>query len=236
MANDIIFYGDVAGDADITPTSEAAGYEKGFSHDFTPSTVLRASGVQQDILYDFGAKKALEGLAYFGTNIIAGDTTFKIKAGDTVGVVDEDEALTKAGKGFLPFTWDYRYYKIISLKAAGTSDFGKIMLFENAYTLDKMYNRGWRERLAPFFAEINGDYGQGQRTFDHQLRIFRNLFFEFIADSQKVLFDETISKMTDVAYYKESLDEIFYGWLSFTNIENAFITLWHLMANFMEKR
>lgn len=236
--SDLVLHTDIIKDATMTVSTETAGYEKEYLTDYSPGNTWRSTAITVTyITLDFGAAVTLKGTSYFGTNMVAGDTTFDFECStDNFATTAFTEALTKTAKGHKEVNWTYRYfrYKIVKVLPATYIEIGKMRLHSGAFTLTRNMNRGWDEYKLKVFSAVKGDYGQGQRTLRYKKQIFKNMVFEFTADADKIIFDETISADPEISYYNDGHDEIYYGWMKFPNIRNRFIDLWDITGNFEE--
>lgn len=220
-----------------TATTEAAEHEieKVFNH--SPGSTWRSTVITVTrIEIDLGSPKNIKGVAYFGTNIEAGDTQFDLEGGVAAVTNDFSVALTKDTKGYKEVNETYRYWALEITKAAGTYiEIGKFMLCLGALTATRNMNRGWKEKKRTVFTEVTSKkYGWGARTANSTKQIFKNMFFEFVDNADKVIYDEIISADPESAYYNDLHDKVYFGWFRFPDIGNKFIDLWNIPASFEE--
>lgn len=235
-----IFYGDIAPTASISVTTEESTFEKEKLIDNSPSNKYRSTAITlQKLIFDFTSAVTITGTAYFGTNIVSGDTTFNFRAGAGTPPSTETDALEKAAKGYLDgFSYNYRYFSQEIVKASGTYiEEGKIMLCTGVFDLTtaRQENWGFINSKVAIFDKKAGQYGQIFKTFRYIAQQYE-FEFESMGDTQKELFDETIRVEPYVALYDDVKDEIFFGTMEFGKALGMGNNLWNMTANFLEAK
>lgn len=195
----------------VVTGGETTTYEKEFAVDNSPASKWRTTALTGNILFDLGSAVNIKAVFAGGTNIISGDTTWKIRAGTTSDTEDYNAGLTKAIKSYLEIDQTYRYWKFDFVGIGGSyREFGKLALFGGLYEFPWNYRWEYQAGNEEGNNVINGYNGSIKKIHKYQ-RAIRTLNFERMGKAQYQFFNETLRPLEECVYYDDRESEAFYG-------------------------